>query len=178
MSVRFYELSDETLSAQCRWEAFRAAGPGGQHRDKTNTAVRVTHLPTGISASGGEARSQRENRIHALKRLRLRLALEIRQPIDRMSFAPPKWFIESRYLPKGSPPSRAPTLKITPRHHDFFRAVGLVMDVMAEMHGDLPASAAMLGVSTSSLMRFIQQEGQIVAAINRMEHEGGGKSHR
>src|SRR5437667_6070891 len=164
MPVTFYELSDEALSAQCRWEAFRARGPGGQHRDKTNTAVRVTHLPTGISATGGEARSQRENRIHALKRLRLKLALEIRGPIDRTKFTPPDWFLQSRYLPKGSPPSRAPTLKITPRHHDFFRAVALVMDIVAEMRGDPPKSAAMLGISTSSLMRFIQQDGQIVAA--------------
>src|SRR5437763_10676034 len=133
MSANFYELSDEALSAQCRWEAFRARGPGGQHRDKTNTAVRVTHLPTGIRATGGEWRSQRENRIHALKRLRLKLALEIRRPIDRMTFSPPQWFIQSRHLPKGSPPSRAPTLKITPRHHDFFRAVGLVIDVIVKM---------------------------------------------
>jgi len=168
MPEQFYELSDEALSGQCRWEAFRARGPGGQHGDKTNTAVRVTHLPTGISAVGGEARSQRENRIHALKRLRLKLALEVRRPIDRMTFAPPAWFIQSRYLPRGAPPLRSPTLKITPRHHDFFRAVGLIMDVLAQMHGDIAKSAAMLGVSTSSLTRFIQQEGQIVAAAKRL----------
>src|SRR5438093_11127882 len=147
MSITFYELGDEALAAQCRWEAFRARGPGGQRRDKTNTAVRVTHLPSGISAIGGESRSQRENKIHALHRLRLKLALEIRQRIDRMSFAPPSWFVDARHLPKGAPPSRAPTLKITPRHHDFFRAVGLVLDVIAEMRGDLAAAAAMLGVS-------------------------------
>src|SRR2546423_10319466 len=92
------ELSDEALAAQCRWDAFRAAGPGGQHRDKTNTAVRVTHVATGISATAGEARSQRGNRIHALKRLRLKLAIELRQPIHRMIFEPPGWVKEGRAM--------------------------------------------------------------------------------
>jgi hypothetical protein len=166
--LSYRQLSDEALSAQCRWEAFRARGPGGQHRDKTNTAVRVTHLPSGISATGGESRSARENRIHALKRLRLKLALEIREPIDRATFTPPPWFIEARHLPRGAPPSRAPTLELTPRHHAYFQAVGLVIDVVAEMHGDLPAVAAMLGVSTSSLTRFIEQDGQMIAIANRL----------
>jgi peptide chain release factor-like protein len=166
--LSYRQLSDEALSAQCRWEAFRARGPGGQHRDKTNTAVRVTHLPSGISATGGESRSARENRIHALRRLRLKLALEIRQPIDRASFAPPQWFIEARHLLLGAPASRAPTLKLTPRHHAYFQAVGLVMDVLTEMRGDMPASAAMLGVSTSSFMRFIEQDGQTIAMANRL----------
>src|SRR5215470_4548095 len=109
----YRDLSDDALAAQCHWEAFRARGPGGQHRDKTNTAVRVTHVPTGITATGGEARSARENRIHALKRLRLKMASEIRVPIDRRNFLPPVWFVEERRLPRGAPPDRAPTLKIT-----------------------------------------------------------------
>ena len=75
--VTLRSISDQQLQAQCRWEAFRASGPGGQHRDKTNTAVRVTHTPSGISATAGEARSQRENRIHALKRLRVKLAAAV-----------------------------------------------------------------------------------------------------
>src|SRR5205809_6653198 len=102
MAEKFYELSDEALSARCRWEAFRARGPGGQHRDKTNTAVRVTHLPSGITATGGESRSARENPIHALKRVRLKLALEIRGPIDRASFSPPRWVVEARHPPPGA----------------------------------------------------------------------------
>ena len=173
------ELSDEALVAQCRWDAFRAAGPGGQHRDKTNTAVRITHLPTGLSATAGEARSQRENRIHALKRLRLKLALELRVSIDRATFQPPQWFVEARQLPKqlrleqrglplGAAPPRSPTLVMTPRHQHYFQGIALVMDVIAEMRGDIPKSAAMLGISTSSLFRFIEYEGQMLAAVNRI----------
>jgi hypothetical protein len=168
-SKSYRSLSDEELSAQCRWEAFRARGPGGQHRDKTNTAVRVTHLPTEVTATGGEERSQRVNRIHALKRLRLKLALEIREPVDRAAFVPPAWFLALRKQPRGAPTSSAPTLKLTQRHRDYFRAVGLVIDVAKQMQGDLAATAAMLGISTSSLARFVKLDGQIMAAIRKIQ---------
>ena len=44
-------LSEEDLWNQCQMETFRASGPGGQHRNKTDTAVRVRHLPTGTTAT-------------------------------------------------------------------------------------------------------------------------------
>jgi peptide chain release factor 1 len=74
-----WELPDEKLTAQCRFEAFVGSGPGGQKRHKTNAAVRYTHLPTGITADAQDSRSQRENRIHALRALRHKLATETRR---------------------------------------------------------------------------------------------------
>jgi len=53
---------------------YRASGPGGQHRIKTESAVRIKHLPTGIIVTATESRSQHENREKALERLRERLA--------------------------------------------------------------------------------------------------------
>src|SRR5271155_3533658 len=79
------KLTDEQLLAQCRVEAYRGSGPGGQKRNKTSSAVRITHEATGLSAIGTESRSQSQNKSKALRRLRLRLALEIREPWkDRM----------------------------------------------------------------------------------------------
>jgi len=66
-------LSDEELLAQCRVETFRAGGPGGQHQNTTESAVRLTHLPTGVKAVAREDRSQHRNRTVALERLRARL---------------------------------------------------------------------------------------------------------
>ena len=65
---------DVMLLAECRVETFRAGGPGGQHQNKTESGVRLTHLPTGISVTARDSRSQHRNRRIAL--IRLRAALE------------------------------------------------------------------------------------------------------
>ena len=52
-----------------RWEVMRASGPGGQHVNKTESAVRVTHVSSGIQAGASEERSQHRNRKLALARL-------------------------------------------------------------------------------------------------------------
>lgn len=56
-----------------RWETMRASGPGGQHVNRTESAVRVTHLPTGVQATAAEERSQHRNRKLALARLAAKL---------------------------------------------------------------------------------------------------------
>ena len=56
----------------------RRSGPGGQHRNKVSTAVVITHRPTGVRAEANERRSQAENHREAVRRLRVRLAVEVR----------------------------------------------------------------------------------------------------
>ncbi|NNF25947.1 MAG: peptide chain release factor-like protein [Gemmatimonadetes bacterium] len=69
-----HELSDSRLLNDCRVDTFRAGGKGGQHQNKTETGVRITHLPTGTTAVARDRRSQSSNRTIALDRLRAKLA--------------------------------------------------------------------------------------------------------
>jgi protein subunit release factor A len=66
-------VDDDALLAECRVETFRAGGPGGQHQNKAESAVRLTHLSTGIVVTARESRSQHRNRKRALERLRAEL---------------------------------------------------------------------------------------------------------
>ena len=69
---------------------FRASGPGGQHRNKTSSAVRIKHLPTGVIAIAAESRSQHRNRLVALERLRSRLEEMFAEERPRISTPVPR----------------------------------------------------------------------------------------
>ena len=76
VKVSFRELSDTggTIRPEdLRYETFRASGAGGQHVNRTDSAVRLTHMPTGIVCTASEERSQIRNRELALLRLQARL---------------------------------------------------------------------------------------------------------
>lgn len=64
----------ENLKKQVIVETYRSGGPGGQRKNKTETAVRLTHLPTGMTVVATEHRSQAKNRELAFQRLQERLA--------------------------------------------------------------------------------------------------------
>jgi hypothetical protein len=71
-------LGMDELLAQCGLRAQRRSGPGGQHRNKTSSGVFLLHQPTGVTSEATERRSQADNRVVAAKRLRFRLAIELR----------------------------------------------------------------------------------------------------
>jgi ribosome-associated protein len=73
-AVRARALDDAALLAECDEQFFVAGGPGGQHRNKTESGVRLTHRPTELSVTATERRSQSQNRTEALHRLRRGLA--------------------------------------------------------------------------------------------------------
>jgi hypothetical protein len=141
---------DEALLRDCRVETFRGPGPGGQKRNKTSSAVRITHQPTGLSAIAGESRSQSQNKSTALRRLRLRMAIELRQPIDPAG-AKPDWF----------------RLDVSPRNEHYPAVVGFVLDTLAAVDWALAPAREVLGVGSSHLIKFLQAHPDVWTAVQQ-----------
>ncbi len=97
---RALALPDAALAAECEETFFTAGGPGGQHRNKTESGVRLAHRPTGVVVSATERRSQAQNRSAALERLRGRLAALAARPRPRRATKPTRGSKERRLAEK------------------------------------------------------------------------------
>lgn len=80
----YAELDDDALLAECTVEFRRASGPGGQHRNKVESAVRLHHGPTAITVTASERRSQAANRALAISRLRAKLEIHFHRDKPRV----------------------------------------------------------------------------------------------
>lgn len=162
MSMHPCELTDEQLLHACRVENYRASGPGGQKRNKTSSAVRITYLASGISAIGTESRSQHDNRRKALSRLRVELALAIRRPTKKTM---PAWWPDVT--------TDTGRLSLSPRSDHFAAAIAIVFDALDAASGSLPDAAALLGTSTSNLVDTCAKVPQVWAALQRLRQHHG-----
>lgn len=149
-------VDERELLAMCQIERTRRGGPGGQHRNKVETAVLIVHQPTGIRAEASERRSQHENRRVALFRLRRELAIQHRtSPTDQS--ATELWHARRR----GS------RIDVSVDHQDFPCLLTHALNVLHSTEGRLSEAADELGISTSQLIRFLKRDGYVLAAVNR-----------
>src|SRR5918998_6605476 len=76
--------SDEDLLRECEVETFRSSGPGGQHVNRTESAVRLRHVPSGVVVASRQERSQHRNKALCLQRLRKKVAKLNYRPVTRV----------------------------------------------------------------------------------------------
>jgi len=138
-------LSDELLLKDCDMTFGRASGPGGQHRNKVETAVTIRHQPSGIQASAVERRSQKENRKVAMFRLKISLAIELEA------------FAEEGEIPSDLWRNRCRGRKIfcNETHEDAPSMLAELM-VCCRLHGFVHTEAAhQLECSGTQLLKFL-----------------------
>jgi hypothetical protein len=140
-------LPTATLLKACDETHTRRGGPGGQHRNKVETAVVLVHIPTGIRAEASERRSQAENRRVAIGRLRLGLALGHRCPPDP---AGPSALWKAR--------STGGRIVVAITHDDYPALVAEALDRLQATGWNLPLATLALGVTPSQLTRLFRRQ--------------------
>lgn len=146
----------------CSIERTRASGPGGQHRNKVETAIVVTHQSTGVTGQASEKRSQHANLKTALERLRLQLAIEVRStPLLRG----PDDLWRSRV--KGR------KIKVSLEHADFPKLVVVALDVLEGQQLNVAEAAKVLEVSTSQLIKFLKSNSTVGQHVQRTRQIAG-----
>ena len=159
--------SDAQLRDECDVRFTRRRGPGGQHRNKVETAVVITHLPSGVIGQASERRSQRENLKQALFRLRLNLACRVRF-LRPESASPSQLWRKRTGLPvDGGDEGRAKArISINPGHSEYPAVLAEALDWLWANELDTGRAAKRLGVSSSQLLKLIRLEPQAWQRLN------------
>ncbi len=160
-------LSDSQLLAQCAVDTYRASGPGGQKRNKTSSAVRIRHLPSGIIVIAEESRSQHENRLRALRRLREALYLQVRDESPLGVLAASEEY--------RAPRDADGRLHLTRKDQRFWPAVGVVLDVLLSVEARVSDAAEYLGITTANLIDFLRIHAKVWQQANLMRQRFGHK---
>ena len=155
------DYSDERLIAECEVHRRRTGGPGGQHRNKVSSAIRLHHRPGDITVIANESRLQGENTGRALKRLREAIALIARVPLpDKIEWPPTVQF------PQGK-------LRVSEDNPGVHHVIALALDALAEHGGRLSEAAAALGITSSNLTKFLHDHPKTWREAQRLREEAG-----
>ena len=168
---RLLWLSDDQLLGECECDTWRASGPGGQKRNKTESAIRLRHHSSGLAVTCSESRSQATNRRRAVARLREAIALQLRESIVVDSHRPGRLLAE--LLLFGSLRGRAKQ-----RTPEYLTAIAELLDIFVGHSCSLGATATQVGLSTGKLSRFLRGDERIVRRIGELRRSAGLKPLR
>jgi hypothetical protein len=153
--------SDELLLRACHEDFYRASGPGGQKRNKTESAVRLRHPETGLIVVATESRSRQENRERALRRIREAIALRTRSPVES-SAMPDVW---TEVVGQG--------FRIGRKDPRFLMSAALLLDWVDHDRGKVSQTADRWGLATSSLVRFLKTTPELWEATQQLRDKHG-----
>ncbi len=159
------ELDPADLLKRCRQDGHRArsGGPGGQNRNKVDSSVELVDGPTGVTAHANERRTRAENHRVAVRRLRLRLALDCRTERDLIAGPSDRW----RARVRGG------RIAVNPDHRDYPALLAEALDVLWLKRFDPKPSAILLDVTLSQLIRLVAKEPDALALVNSRRKERG-----
>jgi len=141
-------MTPDELLRECDQEFRKARGHGGQKVNKTSCAVRLTHRATGFTVTADASRSQHENRLHAVAKLRRHFAYELRSEIPE----------DTQYELLPEPSVRNPVRLLWAAH---------VLDVLAVCGWEPKSAAPLLKASASALTRTIHNDPALWQILNR-----------
>lgn len=157
-------LEPEILLKDCEVTFGRVRGPGGQNRNKVETAVTITHKPTGLDGFASERRKQFENRLNALRRLRLRLATNVRVPVHPAKHSPSELWERRRQGEKMS---------VNPNNKDYPALLAEALDVIHARRFDVAGAAGLLGITMSQLAKLVRHDKQAFGLVNQGRTDRG-----
>jgi hypothetical protein len=156
MHLPAYALTDSELLAACEETALRASGPGGQHVNKTDSAVRLRHRETGICSLSREHRERARNRSAALRHLRLQLAVALRGVSD------PQWL---------EPYRRGRQLAAGAKAQDYPLLAAAALDALQQALGSPAAAAQREQALCAALLAALREAGVGGEALAELEGE-------
>ena len=167
------DLSDAQLLAQCEVDTYRASGPGGQKRNKTSSAVRLRHPPSGLLVIAEESRSQHENRAAPF-------AVCVRRSILNCGTICRPEALASLAARPDYAAARDGEGRLHLGHKDprFWPVVGLVLDVLQAAAARVSETAQTLGISTGNLIDFLHADDKVWEQANQMRVRFGLKPLR
>ncbi|QDV69613.1 Peptide chain release factor 2 [Rosistilla carotiformis] len=159
-SIPAVALDEQALIQECDVKFTRRGGPGGQHRNKVSSAVVLKHRPTGVTAEASERRSQAENRSVAVARLRVELAIQVREEVEAFVVPLVRQYGGSQF-------------RVAIGNEVYPVILADVLNRTLANEGDVATAAEFWCTTASQIVRFLRQEPQALATVNQAREKAG-----